>query len=338
MNFPIIISIKSISLSKQEKNFISKIKPFGVIIFARNISNIPQISKLNESIKLLSKNTLIFIDQEGGIVNRFKKFKEFNFLDNFELYKIYLRYPSLSKQLVFLKSFITSYYLKKLNFDINTVPVLDLPIKNTILMIKKRTFGPNINVNIILQKILIDNLSYFGLIPIMKHIPGHGVTNKDSHLTLPITKLSKSSLQDHIKIFKYFNKIPLAMTAHIKYLSWDKNNIATFSSYIIDNIIRKKIGFKGLIISDDLEMNANIYNIKDAIKLANFSKLDVILDCSSNLDKYSEIINSFNVSNNYVNVHKSNKLQQYKKKLDFKSININHYHELYNQLLKINGF
>ncbi len=338
MNFPIIISIKSISLSKQEKNFISKIKPFGVIIFARNISNIPQISKLNVSIKLLSKNTLIFIDQEGGIVNRFKKFKEFNFLDNFELYKIYLRYPSLAKQLVFLKSFITSYYLKKLNFDINTVPVLDLPIKNTILMIKKRTFGPNININIIFQKILLDNLCYFGLIPIMKHIPGHGVTNKDSHLTLPITKLSKSSLQDHIKIFKYFNKIPLAMTAHIKYLSWDKNNIATFSKYIIDNIIRNKIGFKGLLISDDLEMKANIYNIKEATQLANFSKLDVILDCSSDSDKYREIINSFNFSKNYVNVFKSNKLQQYKKKLDFKSININHYHELYNQLLKINGF
>ena len=172
----------------------------------------------------------------------------------------------------------------------------------------------------------------------MKHIPGHGVTNKDSHLTLRITKLSKSSLQDHIKIFKYFNNLPLAMTAHIKYLSWDKNNIATFSKYIIDNIIRKKIGFKGLIISDDLEMNANIYHIKDAIKLANFSKLDVILDCSSDLDKYSAIINSFNFSKNYVNVYKSNKLQQYKKKLDFKSININHYHQLYNQLLKINGF
>jgi len=128
------------------------------------------------------------------------------------------------------------------------------------------------------------------------------------------------------------------MTAHIKYLSWDKNNIATFSKYIIDNIIRKKIGFKGLLISDDLEMKANIYNIKEATQLANFSKLDVILDCSSNLDKYREIINSFNFSKNYVNVFKSKKLQQYKKKLDFKSININHYHELYNQLLKINGF
>ena len=107
------------------------------------------------------------------------------------------------------------------------------------------------------------------------------------------------------------------MTAHIKYLSWDKNNIATFSKYIIDSIIRKKIGFKGLLISDDLEMKANIYNIKEATQLANFSKLDVILDCSSDLDKYREIINSFNFSKNYVNVFKSNKLQQYKKKLVF---------------------
>ena len=338
MNFPIIISIESISLSKQEKNFITKIKPFGVIVFARNIVNLSQISKLNSSIKSLNKNTLIFIDQEGGIVNRFKKFEEFNFLDNFELYNIYLKYPSLSKQLVFLKSFITSYYLKKLNFDVNTVPVLDLPTKNTIPMIKKRTFGPNININIILQKILLDNLSHFGLIPIMKHIPGHGVTNKDSHLTMPITKLSKVSLQDHIKIFKYFNKIPLAMTAHIKYLSWDKNNIATFSKYIIDKIIRQKIGFKGLLMSDDLEMNANVHDIKDAIRLSNISKLDIILDCSSNLDKYIKIINYFKISNNYLNFHKSHKLKQFKKKIDLKSININHYHQLYNQLLKINGF
>ena len=338
MNFPIIISIKSISLSKQEKNFITKIKPFGVIVFARNIVNLSQISKLNSSIKSLNKNTLIFIDQEGGIVNRFKKFEEFNFLDNFELYNIYLKYPSLSKQLVFLKSFITSYYLKKLNFDVNTVPVLDLPTKNTIPMIKKRTFGPNININIILQKILLDNLSHFGLIPIMKHIPGHGVTNKDSHLTMPITKLSKVSLQDHIKIFKYFNKIPLAMTAHIKYLSWDKNNIATFSKYIIDKIIRQKIGFKGLLMSDDLEMNANVHDIKDAIRLSNISKLDIILDCSSNLDKYIKIINSFEISNNYLNFYKSHKLKQFKKKIYLKSININHYHQLYNQLLKINGF
>ena len=99
-----------------------------MIIFSRNIKNFSQISKLNQSIKLLSKNTLIFIDQESGIVNRFKNFKEFNFLDNFDLYKIYLKYPSLAKHLVYLKSFITSFYLKRLYFDVNTVPVLDLSL------------------------------------------------------------------------------------------------------------------------------------------------------------------------------------------------------------------
>ena len=151
MNFPIIISVEGFSLSKQEKKNISKFKPFGVIIFSRNIKNFSQISKLNQSIKILSKNTLIFIDQEGGIVNRFKKFKEFDFPDNFDLYNVYLKYPSLAKQLVFLKSFITSFYLKRLYFDVNTVPVLDIPTKNTIQMIKKRTFGPNININITLR-------------------------------------------------------------------------------------------------------------------------------------------------------------------------------------------
>ena len=100
MNFPIIISVEGFSLSKQEKKNISKFKPFGVIIFSRNIKNFSQISKLNQSIKLLSKNTSIFIDKESGIVNRFKKFKEFDLPDSFDLYNIYLKYPSLAKQIV----------------------------------------------------------------------------------------------------------------------------------------------------------------------------------------------------------------------------------------------
>ena len=337
MNFPIIISVEGFSLSKQEKKNISKFKPFGVIIFTRNIKNFSQISKINQSIKLLSKNTLIFIDQEGGIVNRFKKFKEFDFPDNFDLYNIYLKYPSLAKQLVFLKSFITSFHLKKLYFDVNTVPVLDIPIKNTIQMIKKRTFGPNININITLQDIYLDNLFNFGLIPLMKHIPGHGVTNKDSHLTMPISNLSNSSLSNHINIFKHFNRLPLAMTAHIKYLSWDQKYIATFSKIIINEIIRKKIGFKGLIMTDDLEMNANIYDIEDSIDLSNKSKIDIMLDCSSSWSKYTKIIDTFNVSNNYRKFYKLKKLIKYKPRLNIESININQYHHLYNQLLVTHG-
>ena len=127
------------------------------------------------------------------------------------------------------------------------------------------------------------------------------------------------------------------MTAHIKYLSWDQKYIATFSKIIINEIIRKKIGFKGLIMTDDLEMNANIYDIEDSIDLSNKSKIDIILDCSSSWSKYTKIIDTFNVSNNYRKFYKLKKLINYKPRLNIESININQYHHLYNQLLVTHG-
>ena len=132
MSFPLIISIKSSKISKFERENIKKYKPFGIILFKRNILNFNQTKKLIKTIKSLHPKIYILIDQEGGIVNRFSKIKEFNFLDNFDYYKIYLRYPSLAKQLVYLKSFITSYHLSEMGFDINTIPVLDIPNSKTI--------------------------------------------------------------------------------------------------------------------------------------------------------------------------------------------------------------
>ena len=337
MRNPLIISIKSTKLKTSEKNNLNIFKPYGVILFSRNISNFNQIKKLIKSIKSQSRKTLILIDQEGGIVNRFQKFPEFKFLDNYDYYKIYLRYPSLAKQLVYLKSFITSYYLKEIGIDINTIPVLDLPIHNTASIIKKRTFGPNIDTNIILNEVLLTASKQFGLIPVMKHIPGHGVTNRDSHFALPVSKFSISELNRHLKIFKHFNHLPLAMTAHIKYLSWDKNNIATFSYKIINQIIRKNANFKGLIMSDDLMMKANEFKISEAISLSNKAGIDILLDCSSDWDRYIEIIKNFNITNKYkakINLQLG-KLNR--SKFNNKSININHYHHLYNELIKHYG-
>ena len=244
MKTPLIISIKSTKLSAKETYNISKHKPFGVILFARNIKTINQVVSLNKSIKKISKHTLIFVDQEGGIVNRFKNFKDLKFKDNYEYYKIYLKHPSLAQQLVYLKNFITSYYLVKMGFDSNTVPVLDLPLKNTAEFIKKRTFGPDFEIAFTLNKIIIDVNHHFGLFPVIKHIPGHGVTSKDSHLSLPISKLSSKQLEQHLVLFNKFKNINLAMTAHIQYNSWDSSNIATFSSNVIKNIIRKKLALR----------------------------------------------------------------------------------------------
>src|SRR5210317_2391834 len=213
MSFPLIVSIKSSRISKFERENIKKYKPFGVILFKRNILNLNQAKKLIKSIKGLHPKINILIDQEGGIVNRFSKLNEFNFLDNFDYYQIYLKYPSLAKQLVYLKSFITSYHLSEIGFDINTIPVLDIPNTHTIEMIKKRTFGSNLDINIELNKIFVNTSISLGITPVMKHIPGHGLTSKDSHFSLPVINSSIKILEKQLELFKYFSHLPYAMTA-----------------------------------------------------------------------------------------------------------------------------
>ncbi len=224
-----------------------------------------------------------------------------------------------------------------MGFDSNTVPVLDLPLKNTADFIKKRTFGPDFEIAFTLNKIIIDVNHHFGLFPVIKHIPGHGVTSKDSHLSLPISKLSSKQLEQHLVLFNKFKNINLAMTAHIQYNSWDSSNIATFSSNVIKNIIRKKIGFKGLLMSDDLMMKANTYDIENTIKLANKVGLDILLDCGSDWDRYLEIIKNFKNSKNYSNLITKKTFHPKRSLKLLESININHYVQLYNELLKIYG-
>lgn len=338
MTNPLIVSIKKTKLTLLEERNIAKYKPFGVILFSRNISKFNQTKKLIKSIKFLSKNTLILIDQEGGMVNRFNKFNEFDFLDNYSYYKIFLKNPSLAKILVYLKSFITSYYLRSLDIDINTIPVLDLPIHNTLPMIKKRTFGPNIKQNIILNELLVKGANHFGIIPVMKHIPGHGITNKDSHFSLPVSHAPTSKLNNHLKVFKHFNHLPLAMTAHIKYLNWDKENISSFSPIIINKIIRKRLNYKGMIMTDDLMMKGNPYGINDVINLSNKAGIDILLDCSSDWDRYIEITKNFKKTLTFKNQSNSFLAIKNKALLDLKSININHYHHLYNEIIKLHGF
>ena len=336
MTSPIIISIKKNYLSKLEQQNIKIYKPFGIILFARNISNFNQVRQLTSSIKSLSKKTLIFIDQEGGIVNRFKNFSEFQFKNNFDFYDIYLKYPSLAKQLVYLKSFITNYYLSSLGIDVNTIPVLDIPNSKTVSMIKKRTFGSDLKINTILTDITVQSSLDFGVLPVMKHFPGHGLTNKDSHFTKPVTNASTKALNHQLSLFKTFVKLPMIMTAHIQYQNWDNHNIATYSPYILKDILRKKLKYKGLVMSDDLVMKANNQSIEKSIDLSNKSGLDIILDCSSDWKRYIKILENFKKTNFFNN---KNKILFSKKTSNrrLQSININHYHDLYNELIKLYG-
>ena len=336
MKTPIIISLTSTILKKKEIKYIEKYKPFGIIFFSRNIQTIDQLKKLINSLKILSPSTLIFVDQESGIVDRFKFFKHLNFLNNYDYYKIYLKNKELAKMLIYLKSYITSYYLNEWGFNSNTVPVLDIPITKTAKFISKRTFGPNLKIVKKLNEIIILNNFKFGLIPVVKHIPGHGVTSKDSHKVIPSTNISLNELAPHLTSFKNFNYLPLAMTAHIIYKKIDPNYIATFSEKIINQIIRTKINFQGLLMTDDLSMKAVKFDHQAICDLSNKVDIDILLDCSNNFDKYIYFSENFNKTDRY-SLFIKNKKNWIKKKSIFKDINIKDYRDIYDNILKKNG-
>ena len=258
-----IVGIKSIKLSKKEEHFLKKYKPWGVILFSRNIKDIKQTFKLTSSIRKVFKDKRypILVDQEGGRVNRLKNIISFdNLTSEFFGNKFIKNYREFN---FFYKLFIdkTSYLLRLLGININTVPVLDLKIKGANKVIGDRSFSRNPKI---VSKIGDYCIKYFKenrIGTVIKHIPGHGLAKVDSHLSTPFVskKLDYLTKNDFIP-FK--NKQSLfAMTAHIVFTDIDNKNTVTHSKKLI-KLIRNRIGFKNILISDDLSMKS----LKGAIK------------------------------------------------------------------------
>jgi len=289
----IIISLSGTRLTKKEKIILSKYKPWGVILFKRNIVTLKQTKLLVLSIKkTLKENKFpILIDEEGGNVCRLS-----NFLDN-KIYsqrffgKIFERKKILGLDLYRNYIYSICSVLKTIGININTVPVLDILKDKTHSILKGRCFSNNIDTIKILGNLCIETYKKNKIGTIIKHIPGHGQATVDSHKKLPIIKSSYSSLiKNDFASFKD-KKSHFAMTAHIKYSAIDSNNVATHSKKIIKNIIRKKIGFKGIIISDDISMKALKYDlVTNAIKSLD-AGCNLVLHCSGNAGETKKLLN-----------------------------------------------
>ena len=295
-----IIGIKSTKLSIKEKKFLQKYKPWGVILFSRNIKNINQSLELTKSIRKIfkDKHYPILIDQEGGRVNRLKNIISFDnltseffgnkFIKNYEEFKFYYR--------LFIDK--TSLLLKLIGVNINTVPVLDLRIKGASNIIGDRSFSKDPKV---VSKIGDYCIQYFyenKIGTIIKHIPGHGQAKVDSHHVTPIVNKKMSYLKRN-DFASFRNKKSLfAMTAHVVFNKIDKINTATHSKKII-SIIRNKIGFKNLLISDDVSMKSLKGNIKENTIRAFNAGCNLVLHCNSNykemeiIGKNSPVIDNF---------------------------------------------
>ncbi len=281
-----ITGIKSTKLSLREKNFLRKYKPWGVILFTRNIKDIKQTKKLTLSIRKIFKDNKypILIDQEGGRVNRLKNIISFENLTSEFFGKKFIDKPKEFN--FFYKLFIdkTSYLLRSIGVNINTSPVLDLRMVGSSSIIGDRSFSNNPKIVSTIGDYCIKHYHNNGIGTVIKHIPGHGLAKVDSHHFTPVVnKNLYYLLRNDFLPFKRKSSF-FAMTAHIIFKKIDLKNTVTHSKKMI-KLIRNKIFFKNILISDDISMKSLKGKIKDNTINAFNAGCDIVLHCNAKEDE-----------------------------------------------------
>ena len=279
-----VCGIKGKYLSNKEKRFLIKYKPWGIILFSRNIKSIKQVKILTNSIKKIfrNENYPILIDQEGGSVNRLKKFIDTSiFTAEFfgDLYK-----KNNKKFEIYFNVYVKqiSYLLKTLGININSVPVLDIRRVKSHNVIGDRSYSSNKKIVSKIGDICIEKFHKNRIATIIKHIPGHGLARSDSHKKLPIINQKiEYLLKNDFQTFKN-KKSLIAMTGHLLFKNIDRKETVTHSKKII-KLIRNKIGFKNIIITDDLSMKALKYSLEENVKKSFLAGCNLALHCNANL-------------------------------------------------------
>jgi len=309
-----IIGISSTKLTYDEISFLKKNSIYGIILFKRNIANVNQVFCLTNSINFFSKNKniLIIVDQEGGRVNRFSSVIDLQKFNAKYFGDFYRDSFFIKKILYFLN--INLNLLKNSGINTNTYPVMDLYKNPSNGIIGNRAFSSNPKIVKTISNLIINFFKKNSIVSVTKHIPGHGSTSVDSHFSLPVIhKTLKELLDSDFYPFNNLNSL-LTMTAHILYSKIDNKNCATQSKIIIQDIIRGKLAFKGIIMTDDISMKALKGSIKNNIYKSLDAGCNIILHCNGKINEVYELvkiipeIDSFtrNVTSKVVNIFKKN--------------------------------
>lgn len=290
---PAILGLAGTQLSSDEKAFFRSVNPFGFIIFSRNIETPQQMKRLTHSLRecVGREHVAILIDQEGGAVQRlgpphWRKAPPMALFGN-----ICLKSADLALRAAVANAALMGAELMDVGVTVNCLPVLDVLTPEADDIIGGRAFSSDPSVVSTLGAATITGLAKAGIVPVIKHIPGHGRAKVDSHKQLPIVEAPLSELQktDFIP-FAYLHDAPMAMTAHIAYSAIDPGVPATFSKPVIKDVIRGLIDFQGLLLSDDLGMSALQGNFRDRTTRSLNAGVDVVLHCSGILDEMEDIV------------------------------------------------
>ena len=287
-----IFGCAGLRLSPAEKAFFRETRPWGFILFARNIESADQTRALIDELRAAAgdDNAMVFVDQEGGRVQRLKPPLARLRRPARMFGALFARDPQVAVEAVTLNHQLIAHELRSLGFDADCAPCIDLLLPETHAVIGDRAYGHEPSVIAALGRAAMDGLLAGGVAPVIKHIPGHGRAMADSHLELPVVQTPLGVLEaTDFQPFKGLADAPMAMTAHVVFTAVDPEACVTLSHRAIQTVVRGFIGFDGLLMSDDLSMHALGGAFEDRTRLSIEAGCDIVLHCNGDMDEMRAI-------------------------------------------------
>jgi beta-N-acetylhexosaminidase len=287
-----ITGVAGLTLSAEERAFMRAERPWGFILFKRNIDSPAQVSalvrELRESVE--QPDAPVLIDQEGGRVQRFGPPHWPVYPPGAMFGTLYDIDRELGLTAARLSARLIADDLIDLGVTVDCLPLADVPIAGADAVIGNRAYGTDPGKVAAIARAVTEGLEQGGVLPVLKHIPGHGRATADTHFRLPVVDTSRAELErTDFAAFQPLADLPMAMTAHVVFSALDPAQPATTSATIIEQVIRGVIGFQGLLMSDDVSMNALAGSIAERTRAIVSAGCDMVLHCNGNLDEMREV-------------------------------------------------
>lgn len=289
------LGIRQPKLDPDLRAFLAEAQPWSLILFREACVSRAQVRALCVQLReAVGRDAIVYIDQEGGRVARLKP-PEWPAWPAAAAYgRIYAKNPEKGLEAAYLGYRLIAAELKDLGIDGDFAPVLDVPVEGSDKIVGDRAFAGEATIVPALARAALEGLHDGGVTGCIKHMPGHGRATADSHSALPRVAATDADLANDVFPFAALADAEAAMTAHIIYEAWDPDRPATCSAIVIDQIIRSRIGFQGLLMSDDLDMKALQYalngTLRDRAEAALKAGCDVVLQCSGVLAEMQETV------------------------------------------------
>ena len=288
-----ILGCAGLTLDKEEAAFFRHVKPWGFILFARNIESPDQVRALVDALRQTvgRDDAPVLVDQEGGRVQRMVPPHWRRFPPGRAYGDLSGNDPLLRREITRLGARLMAHDLAAVGINVDCVPVLDVPDPGGHEIIGDRAYGRTVAEVAFLGRAAAEGLIAGGVLPVIKHIPGHGRAKADSHLELPVVETPWAELEaTDFAAFKVCSDMPMAMTAHVIYADIDRKRPATTSRKVIRKVIRGAIGFDGLVMSDDLSMKALAGDYAERARASLAAGCDVVLHCNGDMAQMQAVV------------------------------------------------